>query len=143
MVQRYAVKFAYLGRNYHGFQRQKGSVQTVEGVIIDVLKQLKIINNVKEAQYNAAGRTDRGVHALGQVVAFDSLREAIHLGEINQLLPEDIYAWGITKVESEFSARRNATRRTYRYYITYSNEKISLIKRSLKNNFLRTSSAKQ
>ncbi|MHA1220662.1 MAG: tRNA pseudouridine(38-40) synthase TruA [Candidatus Heimdallarchaeota archaeon] len=132
MTQRYAVKFAYLGTRYKGFQRQKSPIHTVEGKILEVLTKLEIIKSPQEAKYSAAGRTDTGVHALTQVITFDSLREPIYLEEINQLLPEDIYAWGKTKVNDEFSARRQATKRTYRYYITYSKENIGLMRKSLK-----------
>ncbi len=132
MTQRYAIKIAYLGKNYQGFQRQDSSIRTIEGEIATALIELGIIKDFPSARYSAAGRTDSGVHALSQVISFDSLRDPIYLEEINQKLPEDMYAWGIAKVDNEFQARRSAAKRTYRYYINYSNEKLSIMRKALK-----------
>ncbi|MBN1331250.1 MAG: tRNA pseudouridine(38-40) synthase TruA [Candidatus Heimdallarchaeota archaeon] len=132
MTQRYAVKIAYLGKNYQGFQRQENSIRTIEGEIATTLTDLGIIKDFSSARYSAAGRTDRGVHALSQVISFDSLRDTIYLEEINQKLPEDMYAWGIVKVDNDFHARRSATKRTYRYYLNYSNERLVLMRKALK-----------
>ena len=132
MVPRFAVKIAYIGKSYHGFQRQKEGIETVEGKIVNALHQLKIINKLEKSRYSAAGRTDAGVNALAQVIAFDSLREKIYLEEINQVLPDDIYAWEIAEVEPQFNARRDAKYRTYKYFIPYSNENIEQMKKGLK-----------
>ena len=130
MTKRFAVKIAYLGKNYQGFQRQKGSIPTIEEEITTTLKELEIIESLSKAQYTAAGRTDAGVNALGQVIAFDSLRDEIYLEELNQHLPNDIYAWAITTVNSDFNARKNATQRFYRYFASYNNENIKLMKQA-------------
>ncbi|HUT82588.1 MAG TPA: tRNA pseudouridine(38-40) synthase TruA [Candidatus Bathyarchaeia archaeon] len=132
MTQRYAVKIAYIGKNYRGFQRQETSIRTIEGEIETALSSLGIIKDFSSARYTAAGRTDKGVHALSQVISFDSLRETIYLEEINQKLPDDVYAWGIAKVDNDFHARRAVKKRTYRYYINYSNEKLALMRKALK-----------
>ncbi|NHK30267.1 MAG: tRNA pseudouridine(38-40) synthase TruA [Asgard group archaeon] len=132
MSQRYAIKIAYLGQKYQGFQRQKKPIKTIEDAFIEVLKELNIITEIKAARYSAAGRTDKGVNAICQVLSFDSLKEDIYLEEINQNLPRDIYAWAISKVHNSFSARRDATRRTYRYYHSYSNENIEVMKKGIK-----------
>ncbi|MHA1155131.1 MAG: tRNA pseudouridine(38-40) synthase TruA [Candidatus Heimdallarchaeota archaeon] len=131
MVDRFAVKIAYLGKNYHGFQRQKTGIKTIEGEIIKTLIQLGMIDKVIKASYSAAGRTDAGVHALGQVIAFNSLRKDVHLEELNHYLPDDIFAWGLAKVKGDFNARRHAKKRTYRYYIPYAGENIPLMKKGL------------
>jgi tRNA pseudouridine38-40 synthase len=132
MVQRYAVKVAYLGQNYQGFQRQKKPIKTIEDTIVDVLKELNIIKEIKSARYSAAGRTDKGVNAICQVLSFDSLREDIYLEEINQFLPRDIFAWAITKVHNSFNARRDAIKRIYRYYQSYSKENLKAMKDGIK-----------
>lgn len=131
MVDRFAVKIAYLGTNYHGFQRQKTGIKTIEGEIFYTLIKLGIIDKPKKMRYTAAGRTDAGVHALGQVIAFDSLKQDIHLDELNHFFPKDIFAWGITKVDGGFNARRDAKNRTYRYYIPYAGEDIQLMEKAL------------
>ena len=132
MNQRFAIKLAYLGQNYHGFQRQKAPTKTIERTILDVLKKLNIISKLSLVRYSAAGRTDRGVNALSQVIAFDSLKDRIHLEELNQSLPDDIYAWGLAKVPESFNARRDAIKRIYRYYHPFSNQDLVLMKQSLK-----------
>ena len=130
-LNRYAIKLAYIGKFYHGFQRQKRAVKTIEGTILDILTDLNIIPKNQKIRYSAAGRTDAGVNALAQVIAFDSERNKIHLEELNQNFPEDIYAWGITKVPAEFNARREAVNRSYKYFSRYKNEDLILMKKGL------------
>jgi tRNA pseudouridine38-40 synthase len=114
MTQRFAFKIAYLGWNYQGFQRQKEPIQTIEATIIKALEEINIISESVPMRYISAGRTDKGVHALSQVIAFNSLKKEIYLEEINQYLPSDIFAWGIAKVSSHFNPRRDASKRTYK-----------------------------
>ncbi|MHA1434116.1 MAG: tRNA pseudouridine synthase A [Candidatus Heimdallarchaeota archaeon] len=103
MTKRFAIKIAYLGKNYQGFQRQKGNVATIEDTIIYTLKKIGQIESLKKARYTAAGRTDQGVNALGQVIAFDSLQNEIHLDQFNHFLPKDIFAWAITSVKPDLT----------------------------------------
>lgn len=131
MTFRYALKVAYLGVNYKGFQRQGKTIPTIEGRIIETLERLGILSKKRKARYSAAGRTDTGVSALSQVIAFDTKKEEIHLEKINQELPDDIFAWGIARVNEEFNARRHAYLRTYKYFKPYDNEDINLIKLGL------------
>ncbi len=131
MIDRFAVKIAYLGTNYHGFQRQKTGIKTIEGEILYNLTKLGLIDKPTKARYSSAGRTDAGVHALGQVIAFNSLRQDVHLEELNHCFPDDIFAWGIAKVDGDFNARRHAKKRTYRYYIPYAGEDLQLMKKGL------------
>ncbi|HUU79761.1 MAG TPA: tRNA pseudouridine(38-40) synthase TruA [candidate division Zixibacteria bacterium] len=128
---RFAIKIAYLGENYQGFQRQDETITTIEGAIIETLIELDIITNFKEVRYSAAGRTDAGVNAIAQVISFDSEKEIIHLEELNQNFPEDIYAWGIANVPSDFHARRDAVKRSYRYFTQYNGENIKSMKKGL------------
>ncbi len=112
---RIALKIAYIGTDYHGFQVQP-DVNTIEGELFRALKELNIINNPHEANYIAAGRTDRGVHALGQVIAFDTDNPDIVLPRaVNNKLPPTIWAWASTQVSDDFDPRRDALRREYRY----------------------------
>lgn len=112
---RIALKVAYIGTDYHGFQVQP-DVNTIEGELFRALKELNIINNPHEANYIAAGRTDRGVHALGQVIAFDTDNPDIVLPRaVNNKLPPTIWAWASAQVSDGFDPRRDALSREYRY----------------------------
>jgi tRNA pseudouridine38-40 synthase len=112
---RIALKVAYIGTDYHGFQVQP-DIKTIEGEIFRALRELNIINNPHEANYIAAGRTDKGVHALGQVVAFDTDNpEVAHPRAINSRLPATIWTWARAQVQPGFNPRRDALNREYRY----------------------------
>ncbi len=132
MPVRFAIKIAYIGKEYQGFQRQTESIKTVEGTILDTLTELEIINNVSESRYSAAGRTDKGVNAISQVIAFDSLKDEIYLEEINDIFPKDIYAWAKAEVKENFHPRRDALLRTYRLYHYYFNEDLKLMTKAMK-----------
>lgn len=132
MTKRFAIKIAYIGKEYQGFQRQTESIKTVEGAILDALIELEIIDNVSESKYSAAGRTDKGVNAISQVIAFNSLRDKIFLEEINNIFPRDIYAWAKAEVKENFHPRRDALSRTYRLYHYYFNEDLKLMTKAMK-----------
>ncbi len=106
---------AYDGTDYAGFQRQV-EVPTVQEELEKALKQTtQVVTSVV-----AAGRTDAGVHAAGQVVAFatswrhtlEDLRRAM-----NAVLPRDIGVLAVEEVESDFHPRFDARRRHYRYRV--------------------------
>jgi len=113
---RVALKLAYLGDNYHGFQVQP-DVPTVEGELFKALKKLGIVNDPKKAKYSASGRTDKGVHALEQVVAFNTESSLVAPRIINSELPDDIWAWATARVSMAFDPRRKAISREYRYVL--------------------------
>jgi len=117
-MERIALKIGYLGTQYHGFQIQPQSVgPTIEGELFKALKNLDIIEDRASSNYSAAGRTDKGVHALSQVVSFDTANPNVTPRMINSLLPEDIWAVAIAKPPSGFNARRDAITREYRYFL--------------------------
>lgn len=107
-----ALKVAYLGNNFHGFARQP-DLPTVEGELIKALKGSGIIDEPSHAGYSIAGRTDRGVHALGNVVSFRT-ESRINLNQINDLLPSSIKVLGQASVHHGFKPRF-ARQRHYRY----------------------------
>jgi tRNA pseudouridine38-40 synthase len=111
---RIALKFAYLGNDYYGYQIQPG-VSTIEGKLLKALKDCGALKNISKARYAASGRTDRGVHALGQVIAFDTDNaEAVKPGIINSALAQIwVYAWA--RVDDNFNARTSAMEREYLY----------------------------
>lgn len=114
-MARYQVILAYDGTPYQGFQRQAG-VETVQGVVERALRNL----GWSGQSILAAGRTDTGVHAAGQVIAFDldwrhsttELRSAI-----NAHLPPEIAVQSVAEVEDDFHPRYAAISRSYRYHI--------------------------
>lgn len=114
-MERYQVTLAYDGTQFLGFQRQdKG--RTVQGVFEAALRQL----GWQERTILAAGRTDTGVHASGQVIAFDlewtHPTEALQ-GALNARLPEDISVLGIRPTRADFHPCYDALSRRYRYAI--------------------------
>ena len=112
---RIALKVGYIGTNYHGFQIQP-DVLTIEAELFASLKKLNIIKSPHEANYIASGRTDKGVHALGQVIAFDTERPELAIpGAINSNLPGTIWTWARAQVPHDFDPRRNAKHREYMY----------------------------
>ena len=118
---RYALKFAYDGINFHGYARQP-NVYTIEGAIINTLEILGLINNPKINRFRSASRTDKGVSALGNVIAFDCYYDlSIRiLDEINEEL-DDIWFYGFKEVDQKFYPRF-AKLRHYRYYLKVNND---------------------
>jgi tRNA pseudouridine38-40 synthase len=106
---------SYDGTDFNGWQTQPGfrTVQeTLEGAIADLTGE--------RARVNASGRTDAGVHAVGQVVNFYS-RTAyppdVLVRAINARLPADVAVRAAEDVPQAFDANRDARRKLYRYVI--------------------------
>lgn len=113
--KRVALKIAYNGAAFYGFAPQM-DVQTVVGSLVEVLASLGI-----EALILAAGRTDRGVHATGQIISFEvpvfwDLSRLKTL--LNQKLYPHIYVKWIWHVDEGFHPRFDALMREYRYIFT-------------------------
>jgi tRNA pseudouridine38-40 synthase len=105
----------YDGTNYHGWQLQQNAV-TLQGTLEAVLARLF----GGFVRVRAAGRTDAGVHALGQVVSFKSDKAADLQRlqrSLNALLPSDMVVTRIETVPAVFNPRRDALSRTYLYRI--------------------------
>jgi len=116
--EKIALKIGYLGTNYHGFQIQpRIEVPTIEGELFKALKKLNIIEDRKAVNYSAAGRTDTGVHAVAQVVSFDTSNPNVTPRMINSALPDDIWVFALAKPYSGFNARKDAISREYRYFL--------------------------
>lgn len=112
---RYRVTLEYLGTRFHGFQKQP-EVPTVQGALEDALRTLTGV----ETRVQGAGRTDAGVHAVGQVAAFDVEREAepgALQRRLNALLPAGVSVIETARVLGDFDPRRDASSREYRYFI--------------------------
>lgn len=117
-MKRVKMTVSYEGTNYHGWQTQtklaKGD--TIQEVIEKALSKL----TKEQIKIVASGRTDTGVHALGQVIHFDtsSLIPVAKLPlALQGYLPEDIVAIAAEEVNQDFHARYGAKLKTYRYII--------------------------
>lgn len=113
----YRVTLAYDGTEFAGWQVQAeaGGARTVQGVLESALSRLA--GDVRVA-VTGAGRTDAGVHALGQVASFDLPRamDDDALGRaLNGLLPDDVRVLAAARAPAGFDARRSAVSKLYRY----------------------------
>jgi tRNA pseudouridine38-40 synthase len=110
-----AFRIAYDGRPFHGFQRQP-DVPTVEDALFDALRALDVFEGDRPDGYAAAGRTDAGVSAVAQTVAFDC-PDWCSPAALNSRLPAAVRAWAAVDVSPTFHATHDATRREYTYYL--------------------------
>ncbi|WP_407374487.1 tRNA pseudouridine(38-40) synthase TruA [Methanobrevibacter sp.] len=113
-MKRTALKIGYIGTNFHGFQRQP-DLRTVEEELIYHLRKLDYIDDLKKSRFRIAGRTDAGVHSLGNVISFQSEKE-VRVNEINNSLPDDIKILAKAPVRYAFKPRY-AQMRQYRYLL--------------------------
>jgi len=108
-----ALTLAYEGTGFAGWQRQPGE-RTVQAILEDVLAVI----DEQSVTAIAAGRTDAGVHALGQVVSAEvrnDLPPEVLFRAINVRLPEDVRVLSVTDAPRGFDARRDARAKVYRY----------------------------
>lgn len=113
-MKRTALKIGYIGTNFHGFQRQP-DLRTVEEELIYHLRKLNYIDDLKKSRFRIAGRTDAGVHSLGNVISFQSEKD-VRINEINNSLPDDIQILASAPVRYAFKPRYAQMRR-YRYVL--------------------------
>lgn len=102
----------YDGGGFAGWAAQPGE-RTVQGVLEAALAQLRGGSPMTLA---VAGRTDRGVHAWGQVASYEG--EPVALRGLNSLLPDDVTVLACTEAPDGFDARRDARARTYCYRVS-------------------------
>lgn len=127
MSRRLALVLEYDGSCFAGFQRQgKSDLLTVQGVL-----EAAIVQVLQEpARVAAAGRTDRGVHALGQVVHFDTSNpmpvETVHRA-LNSCLQAGVAVRRVLAAPPGFHARFSARRRHYQYLILNRRERSALL----------------
>jgi tRNA pseudouridine38-40 synthase len=100
----------YDGSDFAGWARQPGR-RTVQGVLEEALATALR----RDVQLTVAGRTDRGVHALGQVASHPG--EPAPRRSLNGLLPDDLAVLQSEPAADDFDARRDATSRSYRYRV--------------------------
>lgn len=112
-MQRIKIVMEYIGTNFSGFQTQPNK-RTVQGEVERVLSA-----GVGEiVKIYASGRTDAGVHSLGQVAHFDTGKEVdekfLH-HYLNNNLPSDITVSSVQKVGTDFDSRFSVKKKTYVY----------------------------
>lgn len=112
---RIALRLAYHGLAYHGWQIQKGAISVQE-----VLAEKISILMKQPTRVWGCGRTDTGVHARDFIAHFDAsdFPQFDLVNRLNQLLPSDIVVYRAYRVASNFSSRHHCLSRTYRYQIT-------------------------
>jgi tRNA pseudouridine38-40 synthase len=109
----FKLTIAYDGTDFHGWQIQ-AEKPTIQGEIVNVLRRL----TQEQIHLHGAGRTDAGVHALGQVGSFRTqspLSPEEFQRALNALLPPSIRIAGVEEVGPDFDARWSARGKTYRY----------------------------
>ncbi|MCR4579385.1 MAG: tRNA pseudouridine(38-40) synthase TruA [Treponema sp.] len=118
------LTISYDGSDFCGWQRQDDvdggqAFRTVQGEVEKALFKL----HKKETPLYGSGRTDSGVHALGQAANFyspvDSMPAENYIRALNAFLPADVRITAACEVPEDFSARKNATSRVYRYFISF------------------------
>lgn len=118
MTTRYKMTMAYDGHLFHGFQMQPNQ-RTVQG---EIEKALQKMTKGKRVIVEGSGRTDAGVHALGQVIHFDYPGTVIPADRmilaLNSMMPMDIIFKECEIVSEDFHVRYSAKGKWYRYRVS-------------------------
>ncbi len=121
-VRNFKIILQYDGTRYQGWQRQISTDNTIQGKVEALLSKMC----ETKVEIDGAGRTDAGVHALGQTANFhidtDKTAEEI-MDYMNMYLPEDISVISCEEKPERFHARLNAKGKVYRYHIWNSPKK--------------------
>ncbi len=116
-MPKFKLTIEYEGTRYSGWQIQKNA-RTIQGEIIGAIKKVFATNDF---DFQGAGRTDAGVHALNQVAHLEvktNLTENKIKFTLNDNLPADINILSVEKVNKSFHARKDAKYRSYLYLIS-------------------------
>lgn len=115
MLKNFKLLIEYDGTAYHGWQKQ-ASDRTIQAEIEKAIEKM----TSQQVSLKGSGRTDAGVHALGQVANFvceTDLQPANFEMGLNSILPEDIIIHSCQQMDDDFHARFRATSKVYRYRI--------------------------
>lgn len=113
-MARYFLKLAYNGAPFHGWQKQRGNIPTVQA---EIERAFSIILQQK-VNITGCGRTDTGVHAKEFFAHFDfDVLPKKFQYSLNGILPNKIVIYDIIKLHDDAHARFDATSRTYQYYV--------------------------
>lgn len=116
MLKNYKITIQYDGTRYKGWQVQNSTDMTIQGKVQDVLSEM----TGQKIEVIGSGRTDAGVHAIGQIANFhieEKYKKEDVLAYLNKYLPMDIAVTEIVEAEERFHARYHAIEKTYRYRI--------------------------
>ena len=120
-----ALLLGFRGTNYHGMQYNPPH-DTIESQLFKAFEKAQVVSpenllNLNKVHFMRAARTDKGVHALGQVISMKMLwrEEEVDRGvkRINDALPDDIRIWGICRAIKGFHAKNSCFGRIYEYII--------------------------
>lgn len=115
-MRTYKLTIAYDGTRYQGWQRQKNTDNTIQGILEDAVSKVR----GARTEIDGSGRTDAGVHARGQtanIVLPGKINEEEFTGQINGRLPDDIRVLRTEPVKNGFHARKSAVGKVYEYVI--------------------------
>jgi tRNA pseudouridine synthase A len=117
----YKIILQYEGTRYNGWQKNKNAENTIQDLLETTIS--KVIN--EKVDVNGSGRTDAGVHAMGQTANFKASKQfstKLLLNNINDALPSDIKILSCEEVNERFHSRLNAKSKTYKYTIDIGNK---------------------
>lgn len=120
VMKNYKMTIQYDGTRYSGWQRQTNTDKSIQGKIEEVLSRMCSHN----VEIHGSGRTDAGVHAMGQVASFkiNTNKTCSEIMDyVNSYLPEDIAITELCEVDDRFHARLTKCRKTYVYRINNTN----------------------
>ena len=115
-MRTYKLTVAYDGTRYQGWQRQAGTDLTIQGILERTISEEAGLS----VTIDGSGRTDAGVHAMGQtagVVLPGKAAEDFFTGRVNARLPADIRILNAVLVRNGFHARKSATGKCYEYFV--------------------------
>lgn len=131
-MKNYRMTIQYDGTKYNGWQRQGNTQNTVQGKLENILEKM----TGHGVEIHGSGRTDKGVHAKGQVASFrinTQKSEAEIKDYLNCYLPDDIAVVDLAEADERFHARLNVKRKTYIYRIHNSNVPDAFLHRFMYN----------
>ena len=120
-MSKYILKIEYNGKDFYGWQKQP-DLRTVQGEIEEAI----FVSTKQNVEVFGSGRTDAGVHSLGQVAHFEAdfnLPTEKLKDVLNRALPEDINILDVKLADKDFHSRFSAHSKTYLYKIYNSGEK--------------------
>ncbi|MDD3253164.1 MAG: tRNA pseudouridine(38-40) synthase TruA [Lachnospiraceae bacterium] len=116
MKENYKITIQYEGTRYDGWQKQGNTDNTIQGKLEQILEKM----TGELVEIHGSGRTDAGVHAMGQVANFhlpEGQEAPAVMQYLNRYLPDDIAVTAIERVPERFHSRLNAVKKTYLYQI--------------------------
>ncbi len=115
-MRTYKLTIVYDGTRYQGWQRQKTTGMTIQGILEKAITQI----TGHKTEIDGSGRTDGGVHARGQtasVVLSGKVDEEKFRASLNDALPQDVRIKEMFLVKNGFHARLNAKGKRYEYFV--------------------------